>query len=80
MLSLPMHSVPVVQHTASYYDLTIGNLCTLSTSSLELPFESSLPLGVPASLQLTEAICLDQKGGFQSTVEALQPRTYVDMT
>jgi hypothetical protein len=33
------------------------------------------PLGVPASLQLTEAICLDQKGGFQSTIVALQPRT-----
>jgi hypothetical protein len=80
VLSLPLHSVLAVQHTASYYDLTIGSLCTLSASSLEPPFESSLPLGVSTSLQLTEAICLDEKRGFQSIVEALQPHMYVDMT
>ena len=50
MLSLPLHSVLVVQHTASYYDLTVGSLCTLSAFSLEPPFETSLPIGVPTSV------------------------------
>ena len=69
-----------IVQTKVYYEWATWPMIEESTPfALDYRY-AALPLGVPTSLQLRETIFLDQKGGFQSTVEALQPHMFVDMT